>query len=145
MVPGRITRWGFVTNELLHWIGLCALVFMALVPALAAVRDALEAEPRPPAWQVVVAIAWGLARGVIPIVLVFAAICYGMWRLMTFRPGTRILITGGPWAGAEGVVAADQDSRSLGPVSVVINASGTERREKLSTYHVRKRWLPRWL
>lgn len=145
MVPGRVNNSGFVTNELLNWICLCALVFVALIPALAALRDALEAEARPTAWQVVIAVAWGLARGVIPMVVVFVAISYGVVRLLTFRPGTRVRITGGPWAGAAGVVADDHDPSSPGPVTVVLNMDGAERRERLSPYNVRKAWLPRWL
>ena len=145
MVPGRVTKPGFVTNELLNWVALGALVFMALIPAFVALRDALEAEPRPTAWQVVKAVAWGLARGVIPILLVLAAMSYGVVRLLTFRPGTRVRITDGPLAGAAGVVADDHDPSSPGPITVVLNMDGAERRERLSPYNVRKAWLPRWL
>jgi hypothetical protein len=145
VVPRGITRRGFARNELLEAIGLCALVFVMIIPALHAVRDALEAEPRPTARQVVASVAWGLVRGVVPVVAVLFLIGYGVNRLVTFRPGTRVRVTHGPWAGAEGVVAPDHNRRTLGPVAVVLFVDGVERREKISSYDVRKSWLPRWL
>lgn len=142
-------RRGFATNELLQRTGLVALVFIALMPAMAALRDALAAEPPLTAWQVAAAVAWGLAKGVIPLVVlclaVVAVVGLAISRILTFRPGTRVRVRSGPWAGREGVVAEDHDPDDPHRVAVVFMDGGVERRESVSNYAVAKWWQPRWL
>ena len=140
-----MTRAGFATNELLGRLGLLALLLTALIPAMGALRDALAAEPPLTGWQVAGAVAWGLAKGVLPLAAVIFVVIFTVIRAVTFRPGTGVRITDGPWAGAKGVVAADHDSHYLGPVTVVFHVDGVERRERLSPFHVRNWWIPRWL
>ena len=130
---------------MLPWIVLIALVATALIPDLAAFRDAMAAEPRPPAWRVAGVIALRVAGAVLFLVLGLAGMLLALLAIdhaKTLRPGNHVRVTGGPWAGAEGVVAPDHNPERFGPVLVILRPEGVERREHLSRAELKKRWLP---
>lgn len=64
---------------------------------------------------------------------------YAIERAATFRPGNRVTITGGDFAGSKGYVAANYQPQHLAFVLVTLMVNGEERTEKLSRYNVQKR------
>ncbi len=82
-----------------------------------------------------------IAVGVV--VVGFVIFAYGFDWAVRFRPGNRVKIVRGPYAGAQGKVHPDQDPRPAAKLRVVVEEDGQEITREVSQYDAEKLWFGR--